>query len=106
MKFSMYVLRDSLSNVSDGIFLYRNDNHALTELSHRLNESQRLRMELICIGEYDNESHIIIDSYSRPVGLVPAPNILSPSGVQTKLDTGSISDQEQRFVEKTSNIGV
>lgn len=106
MKFSMYVLRDSLSNISDGVFLYRNDNHALTELSHRLNDTQRLRMELFCIGEYDNESHTIIDSYSRLVGLVPPPNILSPSGVQTKLDSGSISDQEQKFVEKTSNIGV
>lgn len=106
MKFSMYVLKDSLSNISDGVFLYRNDNHALTEIAHRLNDSQRQRMELVCIGEYDNELHVITDSYSRPVGFIPAPNTLTPTGVQTRLDTGSISDQEQRFVEKTSNIGV
>lgn len=105
MKYSMYVLRDTVADVSDGVFLYRNDNHAITEIAHRLNDSQRERMELVCIGEYDNESHIILNSFNRVVGFIPKPNINSPKGVQTPLDSGSVAFQEQKFLEKTSDIG-
>lgn len=106
MKFSMYVLRDVLSDISDGIFMYRNDEHALAELAHRLNPSQRERMQLLCVGEYDNELHNVVNTQVKLVGFVPSPNTESPKGVQTPLDSGSIADQEQRFLEKTASIGV
>lgn len=105
MVYKMYVLVDTVANKSDGIFLFRNDNHAFIELDPRLNDSQRLRLELHCIGDYDVEKHIILSTDSVNLGFIPQMKN-SPTGVQTPLDSGSIASQEQRFLEKTSDIGL
>lgn len=105
MIYKMYVLVDTVANKSDGIFLFRNDNHAFIELDPRLNESQRLRLEVHCIGEYDVEKHLILSTDSVNLGFIPVMKT-APTGVQTPLDSGSISFQEQKFLEKTSDIGL
>lgn len=105
MVYKMYVLVDTIANKSDGIFLFRNDNHAMIELSPRLNEAQRSRLELHCVGEYDVETHGITSTCSLNLGFIPEASS-SPVGIQTPLDTGSIPAQEQKFLEKTADVGI
>lgn len=105
MIYSMYVLVDTVSNVSDGIFLYRNDNHAKVELDARLNDSQRSRLSLRCIGIYDTESHSINDSVCRDIGFIPKSQG-SITGVPTPIDTGTALEQEQKFISKTADVGM
>lgn len=105
MIYSMYVLVDTVSNVSDGVFLYRNDNHAKVELDARLNDSQRSRLSLRCIGTYDTESHVIKDTICRDIGFIPNSKG-SITGVATPLETGTALEQEQKFISKTSDVGI
>lgn len=105
MIYSMYVLVDTVSNVSDGIFLYRNDNHAKVELDARLNDSQRSRLSLRCIGTYDTESHIVVDSNCRDIGFISKAQG-SLTGTPTPLDTGTALEQEQKFISKTADVGM
>lgn len=105
MTYQMFVLVDTVSGISDGIFLYRNENHAKVELDSRLNDSQRSRLELRCIGSYDTETHKIVDSICHDYGFIPksSGNI---SGVPTPLDTGTALEQEQKFISKTADVGI
>lgn len=105
MLYQMFVLVDTVSNVSDGIFLYRNENHAKVELDSRLNDSQRSRLVLRSIGSYDTESHEILEFNCHDYGFIPksSGNI---SGVPTPLDTGTSLEQEQKFVSKTADVGI
>ena len=53
MLYRVYSLRNSISNLHDGLFLFTNDEHANYELSRKCTDEQRKILTVCCVGEFD-----------------------------------------------------
>lgn len=53
MLYRVYSLRNSISGLHDGLFLFTNDEHANYELSRKCNDEQRRILTVCCVGEFD-----------------------------------------------------
>lgn len=53
MMYRVYSLRNSISGLHDGLFLFTNDEHANYELSRKCNDEQRKILTVCCVGEFD-----------------------------------------------------
>ena len=67
MKMNMYVTKNLLSGLSDGIFLYRTDKLASVEIAEMLVKGRRMVLEefqLNRVGTFDNETNEVVPSAS------------------------------------------
>lgn len=103
MNYGVYAIYNSLSETYDGLFLFRTELSARFELTSRMPEEKREFNTIYRIGSFDIVNGCITPSahptrvdYYRPV----------KAEVQTPLDSGSPEEQQNRFVERTSDIGV
>lgn len=93
MKECMFVVRNTLSGLYDGIFLYPTEKLAAVELCRVF--SQRAPLDesiLFCLGSFDNEV--------GSISLFPSPSVVSWDTrrlVETPATSVPVSDMEKRL---------
>lgn len=104
MLYRVYSLRNSISGLHDGLFLFTNDEHANYELSRRCNDEQRKIMSVCCVGEFDissgqmslvnNVSEFKLTDLSAELPARPS-----------KISHDRPDVQVSKFAERTADIG-
>lgn len=103
MLYRVYSLRNSVSKLHDGLFLFTNDEHANYELSRRCNDEQRKILTCCCVGEFDISTGQmkLVDSLSE-FKLVDLSAGLPAKKNEILHDSPDV--QASKFVERTADI--
>lgn len=104
MRYNVYSIRNDVSGLHDGLFLFTCDEHAQYELSRRIKPEQAEITSVFNVGTFD-----IITGVLAPSPVVEIP-IVDLSNVDTLARKSNISHepsevQHSKFVEKISDIG-
>lgn len=103
MLYRVYSLRNSISGLHDGLFLFTNDEHANYELSRKCNDEQRRILTVCCVGEFDifTGEMKLVDSLTE-FKLVDLSADLPVR--QSPISHASPDVQVSQFAERTSDI--
>lgn len=102
MNYNVYAIRNTMSGLSDGLFLFATDEHAAFELTNRIKPEQRDYTEILRVGMYDIRSHYltgcdccVIPFSQRSIDL---------TGRKSEVSTDSPEKQVVDFAQRTSDI--
>lgn len=103
MLYRVYSLRNSISGLHDGLFLFTNDEHANYELSRKCNDEQRRILTVCCVGEFDISTGEmkLVDELSE-FNLVDLSAGLPTRKSEILHDSPSV--QASKFAARTSDI--
>lgn len=103
MTYNVYSIRNNMSGLHDGLFLFTCDEHASYELSRRIKPEQAEIMSVYNVGIFDIVTGVIAPSPIKEVSLVDLSNVDSLA-VKSPISHESPEIQLSQFVEKTSDI--
>ena len=103
MIYNVYSIRNNVSGLHDGLFLFTNDEHASYELSRRIKPEQAEIMSVFNVGTFDIVTGELSPSPVRAISLV---NLSSIDSLARKSEISHETPEIQysQFVEKTSDI--
>lgn len=103
MTYNVYSIRNNVSGLHDGLFLFTCDEHASYELSRRVKPEQAEIMSVFCVGSFDIVTGILSPSPVKEVSLVNLSNVDSLAR-KSEISHENSEVQHSKFVEKISDI--
>lgn len=104
MIYNVYSIRNNVSGLHDGLFLFTNDEHASYELSRRIKPDQVEIMSVFNVGTFDIVTGVLAPGPVSEVELVDLFNIDSLAR-KSEISHEAAEVQHSKFVEKISDIG-
>ena len=103
MIYNVYSIRNNVSGLHDGLFLFTCDEHASYELSRRITVEQAEIMTVFNVGTFDIVTGILAPSPMKEISLV---NLSSVDSLARKSEISHEAPeiQHSKFLEKTSDI--
>lgn len=103
MVYNVYSIRNNVSGLHDGLFLFTCDEHASYELSRRINPEQSEIMTVYNVGIFNVVTGVMAPSPMKEVPLVNLSNVDSLAR-KSEISHEAPEIQQSKFVAKTSDI--
>lgn len=103
MTYNVYSIRNNVSGLHDGLFLFTCDEHASYELSRRIKPEQSEVMSVFNVGTFDIITGVIAPSPVRAISLVNLSQIDSLAR-KSEISHEAPEIQHSQFVAKVSDI--
>lgn len=103
MIYNVYSIRNNVSGLHDGLFLFTCDEHAQYELSRRIKPEQSDIMSVFNVGTFDIVTGVLAPSPVKEVSLVNLSNVDSLAR-KSEISHETPEVQHSKFLEKTSDI--
>ena len=103
MVYNVYSIRNNVSGLQDGLFLFTCDEHAQYELSRRIKPEQSEITSVFNVGTFDIVTGILAPSSIKEISLVNLSNV-DALAVKSPISHEAPEVQHSKFVEKTSDI--
>lgn len=104
MFYNVYSVRNNVSGLHDGLFLFTCDEHASYELSRRITIEQAEIMSVFNVGTFDIVTGTLSPAPVKEVSLVNLSNVDSLAR-KSEISHETPERQHSQFVEKVSDIG-
>ena len=103
MIYNVYSIRNNVSGLHDGLFLFTCDEHASYELSRRIKSEQAEIMSVFNVGTFDIVTGVLSPGTVSEVKLSNLSNI-DYLARKSEISHEAPEVQHSKFVEKTSDI--
>lgn len=103
MIYNVYSIRNNVSGLHDGLFLFTCDEHASYELSRRIKPEQSEIMSVFNVGTFDIVTGILTPGSVKEITLVNLSNVDSLAR-KSEISHETPERQHSHFVEKVSDI--
>ena len=103
MVYNVYSIRNNVSGLHDGLFLFTCDEHASYELSRRIKPEQAEIMSVFNVGTFDIVTGVLAPGSVSVVELADLSNVDSLAR-KSPISHETPEIQHSKFVEKTSDI--
>lgn len=103
MTYNVYSIRNNMSGLHDGLFLFTCDEHAQYELSRRIKPEQSEIMSVFNVGTFDIVTGVLAPSPVKEIALVNLSNVDSLAR-KSEISHETPERQHSQFVEKVSDI--
>ena len=103
MIYNVYSIRNNVSGLHDGLFLFTCDEHASYELSRRIKPEQSEIMSVFNVGTFDIVTGVLAPSPVKEISLVNLSNVDSLAR-KSEISHEAPEIQHSKFVEKTCDI--
>lgn len=103
MTYNVYSVRNNVSGLHDGLFLFTCDEHASYELSRRIKPEQSEIMSVFNVGTFDIVTGELSPSPIKEISLVNLSNVDSLAR-KSEISHETAERQNSQFVEKISDI--